>query len=581
MVRKPTRVGQGRSALSAIYSLTTPDFLITLCKDNVEIPILTGEFSEAVTTEDHELQRAIVGIAAYLSGAVHLKISGEKRSTREHGGKIVKNLPLIIAKSFQEIFNYNGYIVDEWPTVISNPYVLQRDNTFLSCPPHEASKLTCCVIRKAIAASIKDFCDIYTYSRDVVDVVMESLSSEDEFKNFICKLANENGIEYFKTEWLKRTKKYKNKARIFLSDKYVVIKINRFSHAADPDRGILIFSSLLFDKDKSKPSIYARYEVKHPSQTPQELFKNFILQARNEGISDDFLNNLKKYCGHINRYSTMDITSFWPKTQTLWSRNKVLSAIYIFSDGLIIHAKGENWMNKSLKITWNRKETVLGHYDNLEAALRSMYGFKKYGKPLATLEASSTTEDEVTYIVVHNILRPSSFEIVSVSFPGAQGDAAILPIDKSGRSRPRIYVDIIAWLPSKHDKASSKLLLEENKPRPRRGELNSAVNKIRKLKEVPAYTEALKNTLRRLGYGDRDISKIYIGVGFAVNQRTRTTWNPANVDFIIKIIDRKVWKVAAFEEDLRRAFKCWEGKVVLPKVWEAFNDSSESLLRYV
>ena len=585
LVRKPRIRVRRKTALTAIYSLTTPDFMITLCKDDIEVPILTGEFSEAVATEDHELQRAIVGIAAYLSDIIHLKISGEKKSPRAHGGKVVEKLPLIIAKAFREAFNYDGYIIAEWPTVPSNPYVLQRDKErlCLSCPPMRTLKLAKCVIRKAVASSIENFDEITSGAKDVVKVVMESLASEDIFQGFEEALDEVDGVDYFKREWQKRTKYAGRKARVFVSGNQVVVKINRFSHAADPDRGVLIFASMLSEKISNKPTIYARYTVNGSPKTPQELFKMFISQASEEGIPDEFLKKLKQYCGKVSNYGAIDITQLWTNSRNIWMRNKVLTALSVFSDGLIIHAKNMEWRdrNQSLWMIWDRQNIVLGRHKNLEQALREMYGFKKYGKPLVLLEASSITEDEVTYVVVHKILRLNNFELVSVSFPGAQGDAAILPKEKTGRKRPRIYVDIIAWLPPEDSQPSSELLLEENKKSPQRRELDNAVKRLRKLREQPDHLEALKDTLCRLGYKNRTISKIYIGVGFGVGQRTRTTWNPAEVDFIVKIINRTRWKIAAFEEGLRRAFKEWEGSTSLPKVWVAVDDPSETLLRYV
>ena len=62
--------------------MTTPDVLITGIVNNKEYPLILVEFTEAVTTEDHELQRTYGAIAAYFAGAYYLKLAGEKYSEK-------------------------------------------------------------------------------------------------------------------------------------------------------------------------------------------------------------------------------------------------------------------------------------------------------------------------------------------------------------------------------------------------------------------------------------------------------------------------------------------------------------------
>ena len=73
-------------SIAAILSMVTPDILITGVANNKEFPLILIEFSEAVTTEDHELQRTPGAIAAFLASAFYVKIAGEKYSEKEFGG---------------------------------------------------------------------------------------------------------------------------------------------------------------------------------------------------------------------------------------------------------------------------------------------------------------------------------------------------------------------------------------------------------------------------------------------------------------------------------------------------------------
>jgi hypothetical protein len=63
-------------------------------------------------------------------------------------------------------------------------------------------------------------------------------------------------------------------------------------------------------------------------------------------------------------------------------------------------------------------------------------------------EKHSDLEDEVTYTIIHKVLIPNGFQIISVSYPGAQGSWAILPNPELGKAQPREYIDVIALPPS-------------------------------------------------------------------------------------------------------------------------------------
>ena len=137
LVKRPKTASElNNGAISAILTLTTPDALITgiTTKDNQEIeyPLILIEFTEAVTTEDHELQRTYGAIAAYLSGAYYLKIAGEKYSEKEFGG--AQYNPFSTPKIFIEELKYYGYIIANWETEPNNPYTLQRNPNYPSCP---------------------------------------------------------------------------------------------------------------------------------------------------------------------------------------------------------------------------------------------------------------------------------------------------------------------------------------------------------------------------------------------------------------------------------------------------------------
>lgn len=555
-IRKPRRLTNSEDSIAAIYSLTTPDILITLCKDKKEIPIIIGEFSEAVTTEDHELQRAMGGIAAALSKCIYIKISGQKQSLKEHGGKKDFN-PLTIPKIIKSTFNYDGYIFGKWPTLDNNPYILKRDKTFLSCPPNSEILIVEETLKIAIKNVLKNIDEILNNKMTIVQVVLEDLKDKQCFKEYSGLLKKAPGLRELVDDWKSRKGKDENKEpRISFDDNRLIVKINRFSHAADPDRGILIFSSTLVPAN----IILTRYCVKEECLKKEKLMNAFIKQATEEVLPKDFITNLSKHLRR-NLDESVDITKFININKKQWEKNKVLYAIFLFSDGMVIHDK----KNKCrFQLLWRRK-SIFKTSGKVIKLLEKIFKFREYGMPLKISEVKDLNEDEVSYIVVHNILRPNNFDIVSVSYPGAQGEAAILPEKGKGRRQKRLYIDVIAWLPRTNNYFSSDITLEESKEKLDVSEMKDLIDRLDLFRTDKSMLVALIETLNRLNYRQK-LEHIFIGVAFGVED-IETKWEPYKVDYLIRIFDRNKWQLACFGERLRETFKTIEGEFELPKVY--------------
>ncbi|MEM3829128.1 MAG: hypothetical protein QXP36_07945 [Conexivisphaerales archaeon] len=555
LVRRPrVLTSKEKNALHTIYSLTTPDFLVTFCEDEREVPIIVGEISEAVKTEDHELQRAIGAIASALVGSIYLKISGEKLSPRDHGGKKEFN-PLTTGKILYQQLNYSGFILGKWPTEENNPYILKRNKNFLSCPASiPIVEKVFPVIVKGVIDNSKD---IIKKEKNVADVALLSISSIEEFIKYKNELDSAPGIDELRKDWEGR-KKGTRKPRIYLNKDILMIKINRFSHAADPDRGILIFSSVIFNTK----NVLVRYVVKKEVNSRWDLFIKFIEQAIEEGLSPTFFDLLKNSIKDKINEKTIEITEFLVKERGKWEGNKVLSSIFLFSDGFLIEGNG-----KELNLKWDREKIFKINKDDLKNSLIQFFKSKEYGKPLSIEETTELNEDEVTYIVVHQILKPNNFDIIFVSYPGAQGGFPILPEEKVGRKRPRKYIDIMAWLPSRNKNISGDIALEESKETFNTKEFNIILKRLNKFRTDRRFINALKSALK-IQYKERELKHIFIGVAFGAVDSIRTRWNPTEVDFIIRIINREKWQLAFFGNYLKYAFKHMEGKIKLPIVYK-------------
>jgi hypothetical protein len=568
LVREPKNIALSElNSVRAIYSLTTPDFLITLVSNKREIPLIFGEFSEAVITEDHELQRAIGAAASAMCGAIYLKIAGGKESERSHGGIIDFN-PLTVAKILKEKMDYQGYIMGNWPCIKGKKTVLMRDRENLSCPPlgyipiaEKTLALTGIVVREAG--------DKIKCSHDFSALLLSELSKDKEYLSLVKGIGEADGLEELIKEWQRRATR--SHPRIDVGSKEIVVKLNRFSHAADPDRGIIIFAALFTGKEKVK----IRYLIKKNAIADvKRLFGNFAHQAKEEGLDENLifaLINSNHQGNHI-----FDATDSIKERMKSICKNKVVDCILEYCDGIVLHDKDDTI---KAEIIWDRK--ILFNIDSasLLSFLAETKGFKEPGKPLdlVKIQDYEINEDEVTYIVVHRVLQPNNFKLVSVSYPGAQGDAAILPERERGRAQRRMYIDVIAWLPQNSDE--SDLALEESKGLFNQGEVEQELAKLNEIRDEQNKKRALNETILRLGE-TRTPRKIYIGIAFGLTDIT-TTWRPSIIDFIVRIIGRDRWESAHFGSALDYALKIREGEAGLPEVFKVLNSTSESGLLFL
>ncbi|MDR0681089.1 MAG: hypothetical protein LBG15_04460 [Dysgonamonadaceae bacterium] len=233
-------------SIAAIQTITTPDALITGISNGKEYPLVLIEFTEAVTTEDHELQRTYGAVAAYLSGAYYLKLAGEKYSEKEFGG--AKYNPFSTPKIFIDEVGYEGYIIADWKTEKDNKYTLQRNSKYPSCPPDIA--ILTATLQSAVSAFVSSERDWFARS-------LSTLKKGQSYQTYRKQVDCATGAKELLATWKGRRDSNLNKLRYFVKNNFIAAKINRFSHAMDPDRGILTFISFLFSKTNKVFGIYA------------------------------------------------------------------------------------------------------------------------------------------------------------------------------------------------------------------------------------------------------------------------------------------------------------------------------------
>ncbi len=562
LVKRPKSANQlTRGAMSSILSLTTPDALITAVKDNIEYPLMLIEITEAVKTEDHELQRTYGAVAAYLSEMFYIKISGDKKSEKEFGG--AEYDPYSTPKILIDTFKYEGFIIAEWVTDYNNNFNLRRHNEFPACPPPIQ------ILKDTIGACLGSF---FIDEDGWFASSLNNLKLTESYKEFRKKVDNATGKKELLEVWKAREKRNgnMNKLRYFVRDNWIGAKINRFSHAMDPDRGILTFISFIFSGTYKVFGVYALVRPRGNDILKEDLTNLDSLRLKlKEAITKDsggippwFADELLMVANRAeNLNDEIDFQPVWEKHQSKILENKVVATIAFFLDGMFLNHNG-------IKLVWDRRRLLGNGNGEVLSLLKSFFDSNNFSRASRIVaESTEVDEDEVTYTIAHRVLIPNAFRIVSISYPGSQGGGAILPDSDLGKAQPREYPDIIA-LPPEGD-SDIDVIINESKGMFKQTEIVKDLEKILRYKDNNELQTALKETLVVAQMFDKNniLRKVLIGVSFGIKSGTRTTWSPENVDFILRITDRLKWAIGIFDQSLRDLIPKIEGDTDFPTVY--------------
>ena len=219
--------------------------------------------------------------------------------------------------------------------------------------------------------------------------------------------------------------------------------------------------------------------------------------------------------------------------------SKPLKIIFGFSNAITIHDRTDKTV---LTLTFDRHQ---------------ISGSPKY--QITPLDRFCWTEDELTYVIVHTVLKQNALKILSVSYPGAQGDRVMLVQKHKGKAQERKYVDVIMTI--RHDMIS----LLENKDRV--SKLKVDVYNLQKYKKN--YKPAVIDFARK--YSDIDVTKtlqIKIGAGFVHGRRNVLKQYPfmLALDYFIAIDAAKgTWNI--WHHESKPLFNHTSGKVELPEIY--------------
>ena len=539
-----------------------PDALITIVEDKVEHPLLLIEFSNAVFTEDHELQRFDGLVAAAKNNCIYVKISPtSKVSPSEHGGRIEFDYagPFAqIQRRFGKVFFHFEWECDKKGVVKVNP-------NYLSCPDksQELDVLLNVLLTHIIQKG---------YTIDWIDEVVKTLKNETYFAEWLERLEKAQKTEVTtlntsRTRWLSRDP--------VLNSPALELKLNRFGHAMDPERGMLayygimdqkVISKMLFDEDNDawykdipKEDEIRNYIKRNGLSTAYDFLYCFALGS---GLHSDkeFTDIVKAQRKAPSKTAIIDLTSF--VKNNFFKLSKPLKTIFGFSSLFVIEdSNGE----RRVVFRWE-------HYGEPDF-------FMDYADVTPIVERTILEEDDVTYITIHNILRTNGYKIIAASYPGAQADRVILVEPGTGRRQKRKYIDIICYLP---DKTTN---LQENKDIFQSREIQEDINELSRYKTNEAYRQGLKNFQER--YAPESLKCVVkIGVGF---------WSDPNftisrikdldlkkLDYFVYISnDRKHWNI--WRTGNQNMFSINNGDTAIPQTYDIVAHDAkqtESLEKY-
>ncbi len=452
-------------------------------------------------------------------------------------------MPFTLAKNH---FGKYAFHID-WPCTL--PDTLTVDPKSPSCPP------TLNNFEKILEITIGEILEMDNLN-DRLEHIVELLKNNSFFEKWF-KAIDTATIPDVKTFNSPR-KKWISNDSYFKKDIFE-LKINRMGHAMDPERGMIPYYGILSKSLVTKMCFTTQsdtwytalqgatknigeYLDKNGLNTPLD-FLNCFAMGTSLNNHDEFKKILKSVKEDKSDPLVVDISKF--VSNSFLGLNKALRTIFAFSDAFVI----EDDSGKRRVIFKFAKQTVSSDF------------FDTHPEITPIQEGVTFREDEVTYTVIHNIFKKNNLPIFSASYPGAQGDRAILVNPDSGRNQSREYVDVLS---AKSDKT---IICENKGPYTKKDSMND-ITKVKSFQTLK-YDQAIKNFHLKFQTGVNNIG-IITGIAFWINNTSEQSLlddlNLKDIDFLIIISsDMKTWKIMNLgKSDI---FSSLSGEVSLPNVY--------------
>lgn len=533
------------SIIDRIRKVKDIDVLLTAISGENEYPLLLVEYSTAVPTDDHKMQRADVYYWSSVFETPMMKISPTSKGlNQEFGGgtKFSDELEISIACKRNAVLYQIPWENED------NKDVLSVKKGSLSCISHSEK------IVDILTNLLNKFSSAPTF-KDYFDVLQKDFSKE-----------NENCVEKYTDEMIKEALTESTRFN-WLGDK-LRVKINRFGHAMDPERGVLYFVNMLLGAENiiteiqvNRPDNYycrGGYSKLFDALSRESELKTYVKRIIKKGnvftdnnaiyvfktaLSIDDSLPIKKTSPHHYYISDDDLLYFLNTHPSISTKS-----IFFLSTELHLTDKNRNII---CSIKWN-DSPIKEFISNISTTKFSITNIV----PLTTSEAK---EDIVTYASVE-LFKKLNYELLAVSYPGAQGDRCVLT--GSGREVIRTYIDIIAYNSSTEGAKVHLQECKENFNSSKQDEL-----KLCEFKTDESKKEGL-NQLFKKTIGDTSILGLYTSLA----AKTSASIPNFDVDYIFMFdidnsnpkITKINYSVAIIDLDLAKDFSALknnEGKL--------------------
>ena len=495
------------SIVTRIRKSKDADVLITALSNNHEYPLLMVEYSTAVPTDDHKMQRSDV----YYWGAIYkvpiMKIYPKNKGMDQQfggGNKIRTNDELLLTKRIGAIF----YPI-EW-SVIKGTDILATKSNAISC--------------------IKENKKIHNIISNLITTFQNNKNYNNFYISLLTHLDKKNIQNAYKVSAENRDYKklISNSTRFQWHNEKLTVKINRFGHAMDPDRGVLFFVNMLLGLE----NVITEIQVNRSSVfDTRGGYKSLFDAAPNRSEMCQYVKEIIKTKNNV--FTDTDalyiINSVWGLPSKFIEKSQ--NGQYTISDEnlynfLINHpsmaTKSIFFLSKSLILTdINRKPicTITWNSAPIKKYLGTLYNNNYAITTIEQLDLSNAKEDIITFASVE-LYKKLKFDLLAVSYPGAQGDRCILT--GNGRNVSRTYIDIIAYEESKN---GITVYLEECKDNIAKSytDVDKLHNIIMDSKKMDGLNDLFKNIT-----GKSNKFKVNLGVG----AKQSSIRKPLNVDYI-------------------------------------------------
>ena len=291
------------------------------------------------------------------------------------------------------------------------------------------------------------------------------------------------------------------------------IKINRFGHAMDPDRGILYYANMLVGAKNTITEI----QVNRPDNPTSKCGYNSLFDSLSR--KSELLDYVTEIINNNNNIFT-DENAIYVLTHGLNIEHsiefvRVNNHEYRIDDEILktfllthpsIVAKTIFFLSTELRLTDKNRNIIctIKWNENPIIEYLNLINTNNYRPTCITpISYNDAKEDIITFASVE-LYKKMQYELLAVSYPGAQGDRCILT--GTGRKVLRTYIDIIAY---KNSNNEIQVFLEECKDCFSKSQ--SDVDKLNSLVNNNESKEGLKLLFKKTINNDK-INAIYTSI---------------------------------------------------------------------